>query len=446
MQVIEPYIKYLEEFTRQLEYTQDFKNNYKEVENALNGELSKTLRKLVPSQALQEAGAFFTGEGMADELVDFMRESELANFSVLDSACGGGNLLLAFARRLPLCNTLEATVNAWGQVLHGIDLHNEFVRATRARLTLLAALRGILQYGKEFFDCQVPALEHTFPYIQCADSVSVDTVWPKCNAYLLNPPFNKVAIPEWCKWGTGRASQAAIFITKCLKEADEGSIIRAILPDVLRSGSRYNQWRKQIEKLASIKGIKILGKFDSKTNVDVFLLTLAIGIPIIHTCPDWLFNTGSGSHTVTIGAECDVKVGRVVPHRDVEEGPLYPYLDVQNLPQWAEIFPETAHRNFLGNTFLTPFVVVRRNSRASDINRAVATLVKSRDNEQNEHVAVENHLLVLRPKSGRLEDCKELLCVLRDARTNEWLNERIRCRHLTVGSIQCIPWWTKQTT
>jgi hypothetical protein len=30
---------------------------------------------------------------------------------------------------------------------------------------------------------------------------------------------------------------------------------------------------------------------------------------------------------------------------------------------------------------------------------------------------------------------------LKDPRTTTWLNERIRCRHLTVGAVRDLPWW-----
>jgi hypothetical protein len=56
-------------------------------------------------------------------------------------------------------------------------------------------------------------------------------------------------------------------------------------------------------------------------------------------------------------------------------------------------------------------------------------------------VAIENHLLVLRPKDDSPKTCEELLGLLSLQRTNEWLNRRIRCRHLTVGALADLPWW-----
>jgi hypothetical protein len=54
---------------------------------------------------------------------------------------------------------------------------------------------------------------------------------------------------------------------------------------------------------------------------------------------------------------------------------------------------------------------------------------------------VENHLIVLRPKDGTIGACREVLGILKDERTTRWLNERIRCRHLTVAALDELPWW-----
>jgi hypothetical protein len=56
-------------------------------------------------------------------------------------------------------------------------------------------------------------------------------------------------------------------------------------------------------------------------------------------------------------------------------------------------------------------------------------------------VAVENHLIVFLPKNNKLSECKRLLRVLKSRKTDQWLNNRIRCRHLTVRSLNELPWW-----
>lgn len=157
----------------------------------------------------------------------------------------------------------------------------------------------------------------------------------------------------------------------------------------------------------------------------------------------WVNCPPAPANTSTIGQQYSVRVGRVVPHRDKEkdENTLHPYLDVHSVPAWESVQADRKERRYKGTTFTPPFVAVRRNSRANDPHRAVGTIIQARNPEQPEQIAVENHLLVLRPNSGQLTDCETLLKCLRDPRTNDWLNERIRCRHLTVGSIQSIPWW-----
>ena len=58
-------------------------------------------------------------------------------------------------------------------------------------------------------------------------------------------------------------------------------------------------------------------------------------------------------------------------------------------------------------------------------------------------VAVENHLIVLLPKNGDVQTCRELVHRLRFAKTDAWLDSRLRCRHLTTGALAEMPWWSK---
>jgi hypothetical protein len=81
-----------------------------------------------------------------------------------------------------------------------------------------------------------------------------------------------------------------------------------------------------------------------------------------------------------------------------------------------------------------PFVVIRRTSSPSDKFRASGTIIAGK-----KAVAVENHLIVIRPKNSTLKDCNELLKLLKSEQTNNFLNERMRCRHLTVGIVKKIP-------
>ena len=441
MHILEPYIQYVESLSIGLSSKPQESIDGYAIEAALNGELSKTLRKLVPNPELQAAGAYFTGESMADQLVNYMPSEGLASRTILDSACGGGNLLLAHARRLEVKSNFFDTLSYWGGLIQGIDLHNEFVRATRSRLALLAALRGIALHGHSFFDGKQIDIKQLFPKISCGDSLDIN--WPDSDLLLLNPPFNLVYVPNDCSWASGRVSQAALFIIKAITTARKGTIIRAILPDILRSGSRYRKWRVLVERLATVESIEILGQFDKQTNVDVFILTLFITAPNNFKRVNWVQNRVIDVKEAisTVGDLCKITVGKVVPHRDKEEGQEYAYLDVKHLPKWTTLHPGEIRRRFSGEVFETPFVIVRRNSRSKDSHRAVATLVVSGDPLNNELVAVENHLFVIKPNTSTLEDCQELMRVLHEERTNTWLNERIRCRHLNKISIHSIPWW-----
>jgi hypothetical protein len=78
--------------------------------------------------------------------------------------------------------------------------------------------------------------------------------------------------------------------------------------------------------------------------------------------------------------------------------------------------------------------VVRRTSRPGT-GRAAASVVRGRKS-----VAVENHLLVLKPRSGRHKDCLSVMDYLNSPVVDSILNATLRCRHLTVGAIRAIPW------
>jgi hypothetical protein len=54
---------------------------------------------------------------------------------------------------------------------------------------------------------------------------------------------------------------------------------------------------------------------------------------------------------------------------------------------------------------------------------------------------VENHLLVLTPtKGGGVTRCRQLVRLLSQSSTSRWLDQRLRCHHLTVQAIRDITW------
>ena len=131
----------------------------------------------------------------------------------------------------------------------------------------------------------------------------------------------------------------------------------------------------------------------------------------------------------------DIKVGPVVPFRLENKGNWYPFVNCSKTNWWDRNLNFSKIR-FNGKVFKPPFVVIRRTSSPSENYRAIAAIITGKEN-----IAVENHLLVLMPKDNKIETCRELMVRLKDKRTNDWLNNRIRCRHLTVSSVSKLPWW-----
>ncbi len=97
--------------------------DYLMIKNALNGQPSKVLRSLIPLSELRQSGVFFTNRDLADQLVELIA-SDIEKVKVIyDPACGVGDLLLACARRLPILEDLETTLEYWSLRLKGADLY-----------------------------------------------------------------------------------------------------------------------------------------------------------------------------------------------------------------------------------------------------------------------------------------------------------------------------------
>jgi hypothetical protein len=400
------------------------------LERALNGEAAQILAERVPVDVLRRAGAFFTPQALAEKLEARLASVVTSGGVVLDPACGAGDLLLVCARRLPIARSLEATVEAWGRQLHGFDIHSEFITATKARLILLAIARGargrLLQVD----------VDDVFPNIRRGDFLATTRLESVPDCIIVNPPFQRVKTPRGITWGTGLVTQAAVFIDKCTSLVPTGTRIAALLPDVLRSGSRYGHWRRLVRCRASVKDIEQLGVFSANADVDVFLVTLTRRDAERQAHTVWLPADASQNDEPILGSRCRVRVGPVVPFRDKLVGSFHPYVTTAVLPPWGTT-KRVGRRRYDGETFKTPFVAVRRTSRANDHHRAVATIV-----QHSRRVAVENHVVVLLPNNPTMEECQYLLSVLRDPRTTDWLNKRICCRHLTTSVLKELPLWS----
>lgn len=398
------------------------------ITSVLNGQAYGALRSLVPLATLRASGAFFTGHEIAERLADRAKGEIQHGTSFIDPACGAGNLLVAAAKFLPLGHSLASTLSSWGEIIHGIDVHAEFIEATKLRLVLLAKQRGN-------FASQPPGLNNLFPNIQCADALSAHMIFPATPIVLLNPPYQGMKAPDSCRWGRGTVSAAAVFLEHIVRNTLPGGRIYALLPEVLRCGSRYQSFRECLGKSVEIVFEKSLGVFDRWTDIDVFAAEIRVlGDVSLQGKPLPVFNQW-GKTVETIADRYHIHVGPLVDYRSPETGIEHPYVEAAQATPWAENFICTATRKFGGTVFSPPFVVIRRTSRPGDKFRTIGTVIRG-----DAPVAVENHLLIALPKRGTVKACLELLQVLRRTETNDFLNATMRCRHLTVGAVKNIPW------
>jgi limonene-1,2-epoxide hydrolase len=398
----------------------------KEALAALNGQASDELRRLATLKNRRRFGAYFTGTELAVRLL-----SKCASFNVrrkfYDPSCGMGDLLLAAAKNFPLCSTLEKTLTQWGIRLTGADLHKEFVQGTKTRLIILARRRH--RKGRP----PRRSVDSYFPNIRVADGKANYQGLRRAETVLMNPPFGLVRGPEQAGSVTGRVSAAATFITAILSRVAPGTEVLAILPDVLRSGSFSEGWRQRVGDLAEVHLVEPYGIFDASADVDVFIARF-----VRRNDGDSLrkkrWPLRRKTKPVTVSDHFHVHVGRVVPHRDKKTGTEYPYIHARCVPAWETMrhFSETRRHGSPG--YRSPFVVLRRTSRPGDTYRATASIIAGKG-----LVAVENHLVVCQPKDRRLATCNKLMRQLKTKATNDYLDSRIRCRHLTVGVVRTIP-------
>jgi len=382
------------------------------------------LTAALPTKVRRKAGAFFTSPELADALVTPFARDLKGEASVLDPTCGAGDLLLAAARHFKPAKDPERRLEDWQDRIHGRDLFEEFVLSARLRM-FRAAQSQVVQ----------PDLEDLFPGIQRGCSLSSSTAYDFATHVLLNPPYTLVRAPEDCEWRTGRVSAAALFMEAVAKNCEPGTRIGAVLPDVLRSGSGYEKWRAVLGRLLQVDSVQIVGRFARWADVDVFLLHGRVRRANTKTISSWPVPKASDH---TLSDHCAISVGPLVDYRSPNQGSWAPYLTVDNAPPWGRVrAADLASRRFAGRRIRPPFVVVRRTSRAGDSHRMVSSIVTG-----DRRVAVENHLIILEPQGKTVAECDAIVERLKDPRTTKWLNERIRCRHLTVGAVRELPWWT----
>lgn len=396
-----------------------------EVQRLLNGAAADEVHAKIPRPLRAKDGIFFSGHSLAQETANFALDAIQSGAKIFDPACGAGDLLIAAAKLLPLQSSIEKTLDAWGDILGGSDLHQTFVDATKWRLALLAKNR----HGLEG-DLKDIKFSQLFCGIKQLDYLSNPTASDGYDCILVNPPFGHRTAPDGCAWSSGRTQLAAIFIEKVFLHRRDGQIVVAILPDVLRGGTRYKRWRQMIACKANTVDSKIYGRFEKRTDVDVFISryecssSASVASEITKPAPK----------ADTVETLFSIKVGSVVPHKHTDKkGAWKPYLKVSNAPANGETEVKQ-NRRFNGSCFETPFVAIRRTSNPSDKQRIICTVVTG-----PELVAVENHLIVASARSKNIDDCRRLAKLLSSEQVTHYINSQLRCRHLTTGALKSVP-------
>lgn len=407
------------------------------VVHLLNGAASDALNATFTRSERSGDGIFFSGHTLSKAVASRLKDRIRAGASVADPTCGAGDLLLGCMAFAPLGENFDTTISDWTARIIGLDIHQEFAATTRARLTLLAAemhrRNGLVISKSEKFDGAFSNVRHANFFDEVQHVANADCV-------VMNPPFYNDDASYKCSWSSGKKQIAAQFVDRVLVQGKPGQEIVAVLPDVLRSGTRYARWRSQVEQRAEILDTHVYGRFDKKTDVDVFVLHLRKRATVanidIQSRSDW-----NCEHTKSLIRSASpalqeffsVSVGAVVPHRHKNSGQWYHYLSVVTAPPNRETAGSGKKRT-TGSVHQAPFVVVRRTSSPSDSRRIVATLVCG-----EEKFAVENHLIVIQPTDKSVASCRKLMKLFEQDYVEDWINRTIRCRHLTTKALKLLP-------
>lgn len=375
----------------------------------------------------KQQGVFFTPVELSKLSLEKF-EYSLSDGAILDPACGTGNLLLALAETLDVSKSLELTLLEWNSKLYGVDINRDFISIARKRLVKLALDKGAVASEGKSSDEILALLSN----IKVGDFLSTYKEYSGVvGGVIMNPPFCHIDAPDDVDWTSGRFNAAALFVMYALEILPEEGKLLGILPDVLRSGSRYQQWRNRLLGILSCT-METFGSFQRGVQVDVFILQGLKTVGQSHIAVE-LINE-SVVTAVLLKDLFDVSVGPVVPHRDKVEGVEAPFAHAKILPAWETIGSLCERTCHSGRKFLPPFVAVRRTSSPKDRYRVVGTIVNC-----TEPVAVENHIIVLSPKDQSLRSCQRLLKFIKSDFVNDYINSEIRCRHLTVGVVKGIP-------
>lgn len=396
-----------------------------DLSSVLNGAPYEKFRKEVALDVRRSQGTFFTAPLLAERTARELILRTGITSKVVDPCVGMGDLLLAYARHLPIGSRIEDTLADWGEILHGMDICGDLARTARLRLKALALYRHGLNYDEL-------RLSGEFPNIKAGDFFDNVETLADSPAIFVNPPFQQSRVKERLGWSSGQVSMAAVFLSKLLENVGSSTSVMAILPEVLRCGSRYARLREHIASLGFGGQFISHGRFDQHADVDVFSTLLSRD----ELSGVWAPAPRNREQQV-LSDKFEIRIGPVVPHRAKNKGAWRKYICAKSVPLAAESFEPRSSLRFTGTVFDAPFVVLRRTSGPSDKRRSNPTTIVS-----DGPVAVENHLVVLLPKDreNRIASCQAACKVLKNERTQNYLNTEMRCRHLTKTVVENIPW------
>lgn len=348
-----------------------------------------------------------------------------------DPTCGAGDLLLALIPKLEPEQTLDKTLTKISKQIRGTDRFPELVELAKWRLLLAARVH---HHPRE----TVP--RSSFGVLDTAISVRhrnlAEPFLDEWDCFLMNPPFAQVELPKNTQWGTGRCSAAALFTMKAAEQLGrrgKGALV-AILPDSLRSGARYTNWRHTLTRLVNGAFSYVPGPFSPEADIHTAILMAS-----------WPAARVRKSRTFkgpTLGGVAKLSVGPVVPHRDRIGGSRARLLDARLLRLHATstrtirvVDPKTLpHTRRTTRTLKPPFIAIARTSRPEESPRLKAALVLD-----GPDVHVENHVITVKPHNLSLLGTKRLLRALATPKTNNWLSRATRSHHISVSILRRLP-------
>jgi hypothetical protein len=375
-------------------------------------------------------GIFLSTPSLAAQLASTVEERLAEGSPVLDPAMGCGDLLLACASHFPEQRSLATILKMWSDSIWGFEMNSKLLTIGKLRLALFARTMHPSAKG-----ISIGEIDGLFPNLVCEDFLANDlSILPSELCCIANPPFTVQPTPPAFATRQGTASAAALFLEKMCRESPELSQISMLLPEVLRCGTSYQHLRSNIAQYVRVVEERSLQRRSCWPNVDIDVF---IGIysrlrqaQVIMQKASTPLVQSERSCGHRLDEVVELRVGPIVEYRTPKRGPWRKYITARSVPSWDNGFTPSKSRRFEGYAFQPPFVVVRRTSRPDRAYRAVASVIVG-----STPVAVENHLIVLKPKDDQLSTCQNIVRALKDEAVNEQLDNSMRCRHLTLPSL-----------